>query len=109
MPAEPIEEHRELQVVRAAEPLDGFFRREFPKMVDVTVACAVSGSKCAAEELVRAVSRVAKGPLSSPTSSCSVCSQRGPVKVSGVVSGVVSCRRGRVTRARSNPYRSFRP
>jgi RNA polymerase sigma-70 factor (ECF subfamily) len=41
----------EPQVVRAVEPFDSFFRREFPKMV--AVAYAVSGSRWAAEELAQ--------------------------------------------------------
>lgn len=41
----------EVQVVRAVEPFESFFRREFPKMV--AVAYAISGSRWAAEELAQ--------------------------------------------------------
>lgn len=41
----------ELPVVRAAEPFDSFFHREFPRMV--AVAYAISGSRWAAEELAQ--------------------------------------------------------
>lgn len=51
MTDDPIEDDLELQVVRAAEPYDSFFRREFPKMV--AVAYAISGSRWAAEELAQ--------------------------------------------------------
>jgi hypothetical protein len=46
MAEDPVEDDLELQVVRAAEPFDSFFRREFPKMV--AVAYAISGSRRAA-------------------------------------------------------------
>lgn len=41
----------ELPVVKAAEPFDSFFNREFPRMV--AVAYAISGSRWAAEELAQ--------------------------------------------------------
>ena len=49
MPDKRVEDDGELQVVKAAEPFEVFFRREFPKMV--AVAYAVSGNRWAAEEL----------------------------------------------------------
>lgn len=51
MAEDPVEDDYELQVVRAAEPFETFFRREFPKMV--AVAYAISGSRWAAEELAQ--------------------------------------------------------
>ena len=51
MPDKRVEDDSELQVVKAAEPFEVFFRREFPKMV--AVAYAVSGSRWAAEELAQ--------------------------------------------------------
>lgn len=51
MPENRVEDDGELQVVKAAEPFEVFFRREFPKMV--AVAYAVSGSRWAAEELAQ--------------------------------------------------------
>jgi len=51
MAEDPVEDELELQVVRAAEPFEGFFRREFPRMV--AVAYAISGSRWAAEELAQ--------------------------------------------------------
>jgi RNA polymerase sigma-70 factor (ECF subfamily) len=51
MADDPIEDDLELQVVRAAEPYEAFFRREFPRMV--AVAYAISGSRWAAEELAQ--------------------------------------------------------
>jgi len=51
MAEDPVEDDMELQIVRAAEPFDAFFRREFPKMV--AVAYAISGSRWAAEELAQ--------------------------------------------------------
>lgn len=51
MADDPIEDDQELQVVRAAEPYESFFRREFPRMV--AVAYAISGSRWAAEELAQ--------------------------------------------------------
>lgn len=51
MAEDPVEDDFELQVVRAAEPFETFFRREFPKMV--AVAYAISGSRWAAEELAQ--------------------------------------------------------
>ncbi len=51
MPESRVEDDCELQVVKAAEPFEVFFRREFPKMV--AVAYAVSGSRWAAEELAQ--------------------------------------------------------
>lgn len=51
MAEDPVEDDLELQVVRAAEPFETFFRREFPKMV--AVAYAISGSRWAAEELAQ--------------------------------------------------------
>ncbi len=51
MPDKRVEDDGELQVVKAAEPFEVFFRREFPKMV--AVAYAVSGSRWAAEELAQ--------------------------------------------------------
>ncbi|GMQ84867.1 MAG: hypothetical protein BMS9Abin07_0432 [Acidimicrobiia bacterium] len=42
MPANRVDDDGELQVVKAAELFEIFFRREFPKMV--AVAYAVSGS-----------------------------------------------------------------
>ena len=41
----------EFQVVRAAEPFDRFFHREFPRMV--ALAYGISGSRWAAEELAQ--------------------------------------------------------
>lgn len=40
-----------LQVVRAVEPFENFFHREFPRMV--SLAYAISGSRWAAEELAQ--------------------------------------------------------
>lgn len=51
MADDPIEDDLELQVVRAVEPFESFFRREFPRMV--AVAYAISGSRWAAEELAQ--------------------------------------------------------
>lgn len=51
MADDPIENDLDLQVVRAGEPYESFFRREFPKMV--AVAYAISGSRWAAEELAQ--------------------------------------------------------
>jgi RNA polymerase sigma-70 factor (ECF subfamily) len=51
MPEKRVEDDGELQVVKAAEPFEVFFRREFPRMV--AVAYAVSGSRWAAEELAQ--------------------------------------------------------
>ncbi len=51
MPDKRVEDDVELQVVKAAEPFEVFFRREFPKMV--AVAYAVSGIRWAAEELAQ--------------------------------------------------------
>ncbi len=51
MSEDRVEDDGELQVVKAAEPFEVFFRREFPKMV--AVAYAVSGSRWAAEELAQ--------------------------------------------------------
>jgi RNA polymerase sigma-70 factor (ECF subfamily) len=51
MAEDSVEDELELQVVRAAEPFEDFFRREFPKMV--AVAYAISGSRWAAEELAQ--------------------------------------------------------
>jgi len=48
---DPIEDDLDSQVVRAVEPYESFFRREFPKMV--AVAYAMSGSRWAAEELAQ--------------------------------------------------------
>jgi RNA polymerase sigma-70 factor (ECF subfamily) len=51
MAEDPVEDDLELQLVRAAEPFETFFRHEFPKMV--AVAYAISGSRWAAEELAQ--------------------------------------------------------
>lgn len=51
MADDPIEDDLELQVVRATEPFESFFKREFPRMV--AVAYAISGSRWAAEELAQ--------------------------------------------------------
>jgi len=51
MPRDPAEENLDLQVVRAVEQFESFFRREFPRMV--AVAYAISGSRWAAEELAQ--------------------------------------------------------
>jgi len=51
MAEDSAEDDLELQVVKAAEPFETFFRREFPKMV--AVAYAISGSRWAAEELAQ--------------------------------------------------------
>ena len=51
MAEDSVEDDLELQVVRAAEPFESFFRREFPRMV--AVAYAISGSRWAAEELAQ--------------------------------------------------------
>lgn len=51
MAENPADDDLELQVVRATESFDAFFRREFPKMV--AVAYAISGSRWAAEELAQ--------------------------------------------------------
>ena len=45
------EDNANLQILRAAEPFESFFHREFPKMV--AVAYAISGSRWAAEELAQ--------------------------------------------------------
>lgn len=47
----PVDDSSDLQVVRAAESFDSFFRREYPRMV--AVAYAISGSRWAAEELAQ--------------------------------------------------------
>ncbi len=51
MAEDRFEDDRDLQVVRASEPFEDFFHREFPRMV--AVAYAVSGSRWAAEELAQ--------------------------------------------------------
>ena len=51
MADEPLDDARELQIVRATEAFEDFFRREFPRMV--AVAYAISGSRWAAEELAQ--------------------------------------------------------
>ena len=51
MPDNRFEDDRDLHVVKAVEPFESFFHREFPKMV--AVAYAVSGSRWAAEELAQ--------------------------------------------------------
>lgn len=51
MAEDPVVDGLELYVVRAPEPFESFFRREFPKMV--AVAYAISGSRWAAEELAQ--------------------------------------------------------
>lgn len=51
MTEDPIDDDLDLQVVRATEPFESFFRREFPRMV--ALAYAISGSRWAAEELAQ--------------------------------------------------------
>lgn len=51
MAKDSVEDDLGLQVVKALEPFETFFRREFPKMV--AVAYAISGSRWAAEELAQ--------------------------------------------------------
>lgn len=51
MPDNSPKDDHEIRVVRAAEPFERFFHREFPRMV--SVAYAISGSRWAAEELAQ--------------------------------------------------------
>lgn len=51
MSTNPASEDSWLHVVKAVEPFESFFHREFPRMV--AVAYAISGSRWAAEELAQ--------------------------------------------------------
>lgn len=51
MPDDSIADEGDLYLVRATEPFEAFFRREYPQMV--AVAYGVSGSRWAAEELAQ--------------------------------------------------------
>lgn len=51
MAKDASEDDRNLQVVRAAEPFETVFHREFPRMV--AVAYAITGNRWAAEELAQ--------------------------------------------------------
>lgn len=51
MTGNPLGDEAALRIVKAAEPFENFFRREFPRMV--AVAYAMSGSRWAAEELAQ--------------------------------------------------------